>query len=84
MGKYPTISKITEKILDEFRRKEKTTAIFFNIKKAYDKINKDKTLEQLENMGIQVRMLRFISERWIKVKVGGSVSQSKQTDFGVS
>ena len=62
MGKYPAISKITAKILDEFRRKEKTTAIFFNIKKAYDKINKDKTLEQLENMGIQGRILRFIKE----------------------
>ena len=32
-------------------------------------------------------MLRFIreliGERWIKVRVGGSVSQSKQTDLGI-
>ena len=38
-------------------------------------------------MGIQGRMLRFIreliGERWIKVRVGGSVSQSKQTDLGI-
>ena len=62
--------------------------IFFDVKKAYDKLNRDKTLEQLENIGIQGRMLRFIreliGERWIKVRVGGSVSQNRQTDFGIS
>ena len=45
------------------------------------------TLEQLENFGIQGRMLRFIreliGERWIKVRVGGFVSQRKQTDLGI-
>ena len=34
------ISKITTKILEDFRRKEKTVAIFFDIEKAYDKINR--------------------------------------------
>ena len=38
-------------------------------------------------MGIKGRMLKFIkeliSERWIKVKVGGSTSQNKQTDLGI-
>ena len=43
-------------------RKQKTAAIFFYIKKAYDKVNREKTLEQLENMGIQGRMLSFIRE----------------------
>ena len=33
------ISKLTTKILDGFRRKEKTIAIILNIKKAYDKVN---------------------------------------------
>ena len=54
--------KNNKKILDRFRRKEKTAVIFFDIEKAYDKVNRDMTLEQLENMGIQVRMLRFIRE----------------------
>ena len=62
--------------------------IFFDIEKNYDKVNRDKTPEQLENMGIQGRMLRFIGEligkRWIKVRVGGSVSHSKQTGLGIS
>ena len=47
------IPKITTKILDEFKRKEKTAVIFFDTKKAYDKVNIDKTLQQLQNMGIQ-------------------------------
>ena len=38
-------------------------------------------------MEIQGRMLKFIRElikvRWIKVRVGGSISQSKQTNFGI-
>ena len=40
------------KILNGFRWKEKTAAIFFDIEKTYDKINKNKAFEQLENIGI--------------------------------
>ena len=40
------------------------------------KVNREKTLEQLENMGIQGRMIEFIreliGERWIKVRVGAN------------
>ena len=53
---------MTTKILDWFRRKEKTSAIFFDIDKAYDKVNRGKTFEQLENMETQERMLEFIRE----------------------
>ena len=80
------ISKIT-KILDKFRRKGITASIFFKIEKVYDKVIREKTLEQLENLGIQERMMEFIrellGERWIKVRVGGCISQSKQTDLGI-
>ena len=34
------ISKIITKILEGFKRKEKTAAIFFDIEKAYDKIDR--------------------------------------------
>ena len=44
------------------RRKEKIAAIFFDIKKVYDKGNREKTLEQLENMEIQGRIIEFIRE----------------------
>ena len=74
------------KILGGFKRKEKTAAFFVDIEKAYDKVNTDKVLEQ-ENVGIQGRMLKFIREliieRWIKMRVGGSISQSKRTDLEI-
>ena len=41
---------------------EETAAIFFDIKKTYDKINKNKTFEQVENMKMQERMMEFIRE----------------------
>ena len=76
-----------QKILMEFRRKEKTTANFFDINKACEKINREKTLQQLEKMGIQGRLMEcigeLISERCIKVRVGGSISQSKQTELEI-
>ena len=44
-------------------------------------------LEELEIIDIKGRMLKFIKEliskRWIKVKMGGTTSQNKQTDLGV-
>ena len=81
------ISKITRKIQDGFRRKEKKAAIYFINVKAYDKVNREKTLEQLEIMEIQDIMTEFIRELigeiWNKVRVGWAISQSKQTDLGV-
>ena len=40
----------------EKRRKQQH---FFDIEKAYDKINRNKTCKQLENMGVQGRMMEF-------------------------
>ena len=50
--------------------------MFFDIEKAYDKINRDKTFEELENIEIQGRVMEFIRElvsyKYIKVRVGES------------
>ena len=67
-------SKITRKILDGFGKKEKTAAIFFDIEKAYHKVNREKILEQLENMGIHGRMMEFIRKL---------INESKQTDLEI-
>ena len=52
----------------------------------YEKVKSEKTLE-LENVRIQEEMMEFfrelVGERWIKVRVGGSILQSNQTDFGI-
>ena len=73
-------SKLATKILYGCKRKEKTAALFFNIEKAYDRINRNKTFKQ-ENMRIRGRMMDFISElisnQWIKVKVDGFTSQKR-------
>ena len=37
-------------------------AIFIDIEKTYDKVNREKTIEQLKTMGIQGTMMEFIKE----------------------
>ena len=75
---------MTTKILDGFRRKERTGAIFFNIEKTYNNINRNKTFE---HMRIQEQMMEFIrgliSERCIKVQGRATTSMSRQTDLGI-
>ena len=86
-SRIDAISKLTTNVFDKIRREDKTAAIFFDIRKAYDEINRNKTFKQLENMGIHGRMMEFIremiSDRWIKMGVGGSISQNKQADLRV-
>ena len=43
-------------------KRKRTVAIFFGIKIVYDKVNREKTLQLLENMGIQQRMMEFVRE----------------------
>ena len=50
--KHKSIIDVISKILDGFQKKKKTTVIYFNIKKAYNKINKYKTFKPLEKMEI--------------------------------
>ena len=67
------VLKKTTEIIDRFRRKEITAAIFFDIKKVHDKVNREHTFEQLESMGIQGRLIEIIREL-----IGErSISQSK-------
>ena len=44
-----------KKIFHGFTKKKKTAAIFFDMEKVYDKINRNKTFEELENIGVQGR-----------------------------
>ena len=65
-----TISKLKTKILDGFRRRKKATAIFIDFAKSAER----KNMKQLDNMGIQERMveliIKLVSETWTKVRVG--------------
>ena len=63
-----------------------TATIFLDMKKDCEKVDREKTFEELENMGIQGRSLDFrelFCERWIKVRVSGSILQSTNTDLGI-
>ena len=42
------------------QRHNRRNIIFFYIEKAFDKVNREKTLKQPENIGIQERMMDFI------------------------
>ena len=63
-----------------------TATIFLDMKKDCEKVDREKTFEELENLGIQGRSLDFrelFCERWIKVRVSGSILQSTNTDLGI-
>ena len=58
-----TQEKQYDQLYDEpFTEREPKTAIFFDIEKTDDIINKNKTFEKLKNMGMQERMMEFIKE----------------------
>ena len=69
------ISKLT-KILDGFRRKEKIAAIFFNIKKAYNKINRIKTFEH-KNIETNEEIHQKTDKLYIDYSIGGITSQNR-------
>ena len=64
----------------------KTAAIFFDIRKCITKSTKKRHLKTRKqgntwkNYGV---IRELIGERWIKFRVGGSISQSKQTVLGI-
>ena len=64
------------------RRKQRSSSI------SREPMTRSTKRKHLNNMGIQGRIImeyirELISERWIKVRVGGFISQSKQNDFGI-
>ena len=67
------------------REKRKQQQTFFDIEKAYDKVNREKTFEKLENTGIQERMMNFtkelISERWINVGIEDTFHRANRQTY---
>ena len=69
------------------QKERKNSGNFFYIEKAYDKINRENTFEQLESMEISGRTMKtikeLIKERWIKVRANGYISQRRKTELGI-
>ena len=68
-------------------QKKTTTAVFFDFEKAFDLISRRTIMNNLSEMGVSSRMLKFIhnylNERTIKVKIGKTLSRNHATTAGV-
>ena len=81
------IGALTTDILNGFKDKKTTTAVFFDFEKAFDTISRQTILSNLMNMGVHGQMLQFIhnylKDRSIKVKIGNTLSDSHTITAGV-
>ena len=88
-GKNTTdpIAALTTDILNGFNDSKTTTAVFFDLEKAFDTVNRYTIITNLTMMGIHGKMLKFIhnylEDRYIKVKIGKTVSSIERTQVGV-
>ena len=81
------IAALTTDILNGFKERKTTTAVFFDFEKAFDTISRHTIMENLKEMGITGNMLKFIhnylKNRYIKVKIGNILSEKHITTAGV-
>ena len=79
--------RLSNQIQHGFAKKCQTIGVFFDLEKAYDTTWRMGILKQLVKMGIQGNMLKFIqsflSNRFIKVRVGRSVSKPYLLEEGI-
>ena len=79
--------KLSNEIQQGFARQRQTIGVFFDLEKAYDTTWRFGIIRQLYKMGIRGQMIRFInsflSERFIKVKVGNHLSSKFPQEEGV-
>ena len=79
--------RLTNQIQQGFVKQSQTIGVFFDLEKAYDTACRSGILKQLHRMGIRGRMMKFIhsflSDRFIKVRVGNTLSQPFLQEEGV-
>ena len=78
---------LSNHIQQGFAKKLQTIGVFFDLEKAYDTTWRYGIIKQLNKMGICGNMIRFINafltDRYIKVKVGSSISSAFLQEEGV-
>ena len=81
------IAALTTDILNGYKTKKTTTAVFFDFEKAFDTISRNTIVSNLKEMGVDGNILKFIHNylkgRSIKVKIGNSLSDKHMTTAGV-
>ena len=79
--------RLSNQIQQGFAKQCQTIGVFFDIEKAYDTAWRFGIIKEMHNMGIKGNMIRFIksflSDRYIKVKVGNKVSCPFPQEEGV-
>ena len=73
---------LTQKVIDGFHEKKSTTAVFVDLKQAYDHVWRKGLLFKMQRMGIHGHLYNwiknFLSDRTVQTKVSNAYS-SKQT-----
>ena len=81
------IASLTTDILNGFKEKKTTTAVFFDFEKAFDTISRGTVISNLKDVGVKGEILKFIhnylKDRSIKVKIGDTLSDKHTTTAGV-
>ena len=81
------IAALTTDILNGFKERKTTTAVFFDFEKAFDTISRQTIISNLKEIGVTGNMLNFIhnylKDRSIKVKIGNTLSDKHMTTAGV-
>ena len=79
--------KISNEIQKGFVEKGQTIGVFFDLEKAYDTTWRGGIIQEFHKMGIRGNMIKFINEflsdRFLKVRVGDSVSKRYKQEEGV-
>ena len=78
---------LSNKIQQGFTQQKQTIGVFFDMKKAYDTTCRAVVMQEYFKMGLRGRMMmflkEFLTERYLKVKVGQSLSTSFKQEEGV-
>ena len=79
--------RLSNQIQQGFAKQCQTIGVFFDLEKAYDTTWRLGILKELSKMGIGGKMIRFIhsflSDRYIKVRVGNTISEPFLQEEGV-
>ena len=79
--------KLTQKIIDGFQKKHHTTAVFVDLKQAYDRVWRKGLLLKMENAGIHGKLYfwlkNFLTDRTIQTKVNNAMSSKEVLEEGL-
>ena len=79
--------RLSQRILEGFQKKQHTTAVFVDLKQAYDRVWRKGLLLKMKNAGIQGNMYRwlkaFLNERTIQTKINNGISSKEVLQEGL-